>query len=88
MGVVRNKNDISMSQRKYALDLLKKTEMLKCKPCETPMDSNQKLGAVDKGDPIDKGSFQRLVGKLIYPSHTQPDVAFVINTINQYAFTS
>ena len=70
MGVVRNKNDISMSQRKYALDLLKKTEMLKCKPCETPMDSNQKLGAVDKGDPIDKGSFQRLVGKLIYPSHT------------------
>ncbi|RVW85752.1 Retrovirus-related Pol polyprotein from transposon TNT 1-94 [Vitis vinifera] len=34
-----------------------------CKPCETPMDSNQKLGVIDKGDPIDKGSFQRLSKK-------------------------
>ena len=68
--VARNNNGILMSQKKYALDLLKETRMLGCKPCETPMDSNQKLGVIDKGDPIDKGSFQRLVGKLIYRSHT------------------
>ncbi|RVW24807.1 Retrovirus-related Pol polyprotein from transposon TNT 1-94 [Vitis vinifera] len=61
--VARNNNGILMSQKKYALDLLKETRMLGCKPCETPMDSNQKLGVIDKGDPIDKGSFQRLSKK-------------------------
>ena len=70
MEVVRNKNGISILQRKYVLDLLKETGMLGCKPCETLVHSNQKLEVVDKGYLVDKGSFQRLLGKLIYLSHT------------------
>ena len=70
MEVVRNKNGISILQRKYVLDLLKETGMLECKPCETLVHSNQKLGVVDKGYLVDKGSFQRLLGKLTYLSHT------------------
>lgn len=36
--VAKSKHGILISQRKYVLDLLKKTGMLGCKPVDTPMD--------------------------------------------------
>ena len=33
---------------------------------------------------IDKGRYQRLVGKLIYLSHTRPDIAFAVSVASQY----
>ena len=69
MEVVRNRSGISASQRKYMLDLLKETSMLRCKPVDTPMDPNLKLGEKSNKNPIDKGIHQRVVGKLIHLSH-------------------
>ena len=43
MEVVRNMNDILVSQRKYILDLLKETRMLGCEPVDTPMDPLKKI---------------------------------------------
>lgn len=43
MEVARSKKRISVSQRKYVLDLLKDTGMTACKPTDTPMDPNFKL---------------------------------------------
>ena len=40
MEVARTRKGISVSQRKYVLDLLNETGMMGCKPAETPMDSN------------------------------------------------
>ena len=33
---------------------------------------------------VDKGHYQRLVGKLIYLSHTCPDIAFVVSMVSQF----
>ncbi|RVW64174.1 Retrovirus-related Pol polyprotein from transposon RE1 [Vitis vinifera] len=44
MEVARLRKGIVVSQRKYILDLLKETGMLGCKPIDTPMDSQKKLG--------------------------------------------
>jgi len=55
MEVARSSKGISVSQRKYVLDLLKETGMIGCKPVETPMDPNTKLGAQTNGGTIDKG---------------------------------
>ncbi|EOY32426.1 Cysteine-rich RLK (RECEPTOR-like protein kinase) 8 [Theobroma cacao] len=41
--VTCSKKGISLSQRKYVLDLLKNVGLLKAKPCETPMDPSVKL---------------------------------------------
>ena len=55
-----------------------------CNPVETPMDSNTKLGNITKGEVIDRGRYQRLVGKLIYLTHTRPDISFVVNVVSQF----
>ena len=66
MEVERSSQGISISQRKYVLDLLKETRMIGCRPIETPIDPNTKLEAQTEGTTIDRGMYQHLVGKLIY----------------------
>ncbi|KAL5739625.1 hypothetical protein ACOSQ2_028805 [Xanthoceras sorbifolium] len=84
MKIARSKAGISVSQRKYVLDLLKETGILGCKPTETPMDSTTKLGLKEDGVPVDRGRYQRLVGKLIYLSHTRPDIGFCVSLVSQF----
>lgn len=33
---------------------------------------------------MDKGRYQRLVGKLIYLSHTRPDIAYAVSVVSQF----
>lgn len=43
MEVARSKGGISVSQRKYVLDLLVETRMSGCKPSDTYMDPKKNL---------------------------------------------
>ena len=67
---------ITVSQLTYVLDLLKDTRIIGCKSVHTPMDYTIKLGTVKGSALVDKVRYQRLVGKLIYPSHTRPNNYF------------
>ena len=82
MEMARNKNGISVSQRKYILDLLKETGMLEYKPVDTPMDPIKKIGEQKESTPVDTRRYQRLVGKLIYLSHTRPDITFAVSIMS------
>ncbi|KAL4028578.1 hypothetical protein IC575_011777 [Cucumis melo] len=84
MEVARSKEGISVSQRKYTLDLLTETGMLGCRPADTPIEFNCKLGNSDDQVPVDKEQYQRLVGKLIYLSHTRPDISFAVSVVSQF----
>ncbi|RVW43051.1 Retrovirus-related Pol polyprotein from transposon RE1 [Vitis vinifera] len=88
MEIARSKKGIAVSQRKYVLDLLNETGMLGCKPAETPMDTTVKLEESDGSAPVDKGRYQRLVGKLIYLSHTRPDIGFSVSVGNLVTWRS
>lgn len=65
MEVARSKKGVVISQRKYTLNLLKEIGMLGCKPLDTSIEPNTRLGK-EEGDHIDRGRYQRLVGELIY----------------------
>ncbi|XP_071695005.1 secreted RxLR effector protein 161-like [Rutidosis leptorrhynchoides] len=62
--------------------------MIDCRPSETPMIPNQKLYMEDDVDLTDKGQYQRIVGKLIYLAHTQPDIAHSIGVVSQFMHQS
>ncbi|XP_016718594.1 uncharacterized mitochondrial protein AtMg00810-like [Gossypium hirsutum] len=84
MEVSSSQIGISISQRKYVFDLVSEVGLMGCKLAETPMEFNLKLGTNKDGEEIDKGRYQRLVGRLIYLSHTRPDIAFSVSVISQY----
>ena len=60
MEMVCSKKGIVVSQRKYILDLLKETGMNGCRPLDTPMDPNVKLGKNGEGVPMDTTRYQLL----------------------------
>lgn len=82
--VARSKKGIFLSQQKYILDLLCEVGMLECKPADTPIVQNHRLGEHQNQVPTDKGRYQRLVGKLIYLSHTRPDIAYAVSVVSQF----
>ncbi|KAL6321506.1 hypothetical protein AAG906_019686 [Vitis piasezkii] len=77
--VSRSSEGIFPSQRKYALDHLHKTRMLGCQPVNTPIEEGPKLCVEPNQVSIDKGRYQRLVGRLMYLAHTRPDLAYALS---------
>jgi Reverse transcriptase (RNA-dependent DNA polymerase) len=82
--VMRSEEGIFLSQRKYVLNLLKELGMLECKPTDSPMVPNTKFEVKPDQIPENKERYQRLVGKLIYLSHTRPDIAYAVGVASQF----
>lgn len=84
MEFARSQEGIFVNQRKDILDLLKETGLLGCKAAETPIEANIKLNPAEPEAVTEKEKFQRLVGRLIYLSHTRPDIAFAVSMVSQF----
>ncbi|KAE8721524.1 hypothetical protein F3Y22_tig00015825pilonHSYRG00003 [Hibiscus syriacus] len=96
LEVMRSKEGILVNQRKYALELLEESGMSGSKPARTPLEQNVKLTTAEydelcmKGSNendellVDKSVFQRLIGRLIYLTHTRPDITFVVHYLSQF----
>ena len=82
--VARSKEGINLSQKKYVLDILEETGLLRSKPMETPMDPNVKLYE-DQGEMLSNlERYRHLVCKLNYLTITRPDISFVVIRIMRY----
>lgn len=84
--VIRSEKGIFLSRRKYVIDLLKETGMLGCEPIGSPMEQNHGLEECFDQVPADKEQYQRLVGRLIYLSHTRPDIAYAVSVVSRFMY--
>ena len=48
------------------------------------MDDHCKLEIKEKGVPANTERYRRLVGKLIYLTHTRPDISFAVGMVSQF----
>ena len=53
MEIVKSKDAICVSQRKYDIDLVKDIDLLGCKPIDTPINQNCKLGTTSNATTVD-----------------------------------
>jgi hypothetical protein len=77
---------IILTQEKYVNDFLRRAGMTQCKPCATPMSTNEKL-SIGKGTnlgPKEATHYRSIVGALQYLSLTRPDISFAVNKVCQY----
>ncbi|XP_050104869.1 uncharacterized mitochondrial protein AtMg00810-like [Malus sylvestris] len=84
MEIQRTPIAMYLTQSKYILDLLKKTNMCDAKPLTTPATTGRKLSLYE-GEPLSDGTlFRSIVGALQYLLFTRPDIAFAVNQVCQY----
>ena len=84
LEVAYSSRGIFVSQQHYTVDLLKLTGMTDCAPVRTPIDPNVKLGDGGDSPPVNHYRYQQLVGKLIYLTHTRPDISFAVHLLSQF----
>ena len=75
---------ILISQKKYAVDVLKKLKMESCKPMLTPVEERLKLERESGGDLVNSTNFRRLVGSLRYLTATRPDIVYGVGLISRF----
>jgi len=86
--VAYSRQGIFISQNKYILDLLKETGMLGCKTTGVPIEQNHRIGNDEENPKVEKTQYQRLLGKLIYLSHTRPDTTYAISVVSKFKHDS
>jgi hypothetical protein len=85
------KNKVTMSQKKYVDDLLKRFGMENSKEVSTPMDPNVKLSkemcpkTEKEKEEMTRCPYQNLIGSLMYLSvSTRPDISYAVSCLSQY----
>ena len=78
------KQKMTLSHRKYVLDLLQKIGLLGCKPESTPIDQTPSFWDTTSELLQDPGQYRRLIGKFIYLTVTQPDISYAVSLLSQF----
>ena len=68
----------------YAMEILKRFDMLDCKAMTTPMDTNMKLLFDESSELVDVAKYRQIIGSLMYLMNTRPYICFAVNTLSQY----
>lgn len=66
------------------MDLLAETGMPEYNPADTLIMVNHGLQTLEGGETANRKQYQKLVGKLIYLSHTRLDITYAIGIVSRF----
>lgn len=84
LEVKQGKDSVFVSQKKYAENFLCKYNMLACKSVPSPMNPNEKLSLGDGSGDADAKIYRKMVGSLLYLTHTRPDLMYSVSVVSRY----
>ena len=84
LEVSKSSSGYSLTQTKYASDILSRAGITDSKVATTPTETNLKLLPGD-GEPLsDVTRYRQLVGSLVYLTVTRPDIAHAVHLVSQF----
>ncbi|XP_040863470.1 uncharacterized mitochondrial protein AtMg00810-like [Glycine max] len=83
LGIVvsRDANDMFLSQKQYATEIIDRAGMANCSSCPIPVDTKPKLSASNDSPYEDPRKYHSLAGALQYLTFTRPDISYVVQQI-------
>ncbi|KAG7551787.1 Reverse transcriptase RNA-dependent DNA polymerase [Arabidopsis thaliana x Arabidopsis arenosa] len=85
--IARSSEGIYLSQRKYALDIVKEAGLIDSKPASTPIEQNHKLISNESAFLPRPDEYRRLVGRLIYLLTTRPELCYSVHILSMFMQT-
>ncbi|XP_019095674.1 PREDICTED: uncharacterized protein LOC109130522 [Camelina sativa] len=80
-------DDIFLPQRKYYLDIVDECGLSGSCPVDTPMEQNHTLLDSKSAPHSDPAQYRRIVGRLVYLTHTCPELSYAVNILAQFMQT-
>ncbi|GJX08482.1 retrovirus-related pol polyprotein from transposon TNT 1-94 [Tanacetum coccineum] len=84
LQISQNPRGIFINQSKYANEILKKFDLHKSDPVDTPMVERTKLDEDLSGIPVDQTRYRSMIGCLMYLTASRPDLVFVVCMCARY----
>ncbi|KAK5844970.1 hypothetical protein PVK06_001118 [Gossypium arboreum] len=86
LGIEVNQSDqgIFISQHAFALKILNRFCMTKCKTVSTPMAQRENLTSSGNQERVDEKEYRSLVGCLLYLTATRPDIMYVVTLLSRF----
>jgi hypothetical protein len=84
LKVWQRPNEIFLSKGKYTVEILQRFRMMDCKSMTTRMVTNLKILSDSSSDLVDPMMYRQLIGSLMCPVNTRPNICFAVNTLSQY----
>ncbi|GJW64629.1 retrovirus-related pol polyprotein from transposon TNT 1-94 [Tanacetum coccineum] len=84
LQISQNPRGIFINQSKYANEILKKFDIHKSDPVDTPMVDRTKLDEDLSGIPVDPTRYRGMVGCLMYVTASRPDLVFAVCMCARY----
>jgi hypothetical protein len=79
LEVWQSTKKIFLNQGKYAVKIMKRFDMLKCKSMYTPMETKLKLLVDTSLELVDATLYKQIIGSVMYLTNTRPDICFSLS---------